>query len=161
MRLWRSILCAALAAFIISVPTWGAVTNTGVFPQAPTLDLVQILPADTTTQKTLVTCTTNGTKIVGVIVSSTDTATRDVTLALVRSATSYTINTVTIAINAGSVAGTPPVNMMSATNAPGLPLDSDGNPFFYCNTGDTVKVNVGTTVTAAKAVNAIAIGASC
>jgi hypothetical protein len=135
------------------------VTATPVFPQTPKNGKVQILPADTTTLKTLYTAGSNGSKIHGIIATSTDTAAQTITLSITNAGTSYTLGTIQIAITAGTVVGTPSTNFLDLTKIPGLPLDSDGNPEILLVSGDTLQVNSGTTVTAAKVLNFIAIGA--
>jgi hypothetical protein len=43
--------------------------------------------------------------------------------------------------------------MMSSVVWPGLPTDSDGNPYYYCASGDTLQAAVLVQITAAKFVN--------
>jgi hypothetical protein len=112
------------------------------------------LPASTTTLVTVMTGATNGTKVAGLWVTSTDTASNTIFVTIERTGPlDYVQTAVTIPANSGNAAGTPPVNLMSAANWPGLPLDSDGTPYLYLESTDTLRVNVGTTVTAAKIVN--------
>ena len=120
------------------------------FPFQPENGHVQILPANTTAQKTLFTAGANGSKIIGVIIGSTDTSARDVQLSIVNSATTYVLGTKTIAITAGFVAGTPSVNLLDPAVIVGMPVDNDGNPFLFLIFGDTLVVNCLTTVTTAK-----------
>ena len=76
-------------------------TATPIFPQTVKNYVAQILPADTTTKKTLVTGATNGTKIESITVASTDTSARDLLLYLTVSAVDYLLGTVAIPINSG------------------------------------------------------------
>ena len=62
-----------------------------------------------------------------------------------------------VPINAGSVDTTPAANLMSLANMPGLPLDSDGNPFFYCASGDVIQAAVNVQLTAGKFMNVFAV----
>jgi hypothetical protein len=126
------------------------------FAKQPQAARVQILPADTTTVKTIVTAGANGSKIIGVIVTSTDTSARDLTLSITNS-TTYPLGTKTIAITAGTIAATPAVNLLDAAVIVGIPKDSDGNPFLFLISGDTLTVNCLTTVTTAKAITIHAI----
>lgn len=120
------------------------------FAYQPQASRVQILPADTTTAKTAMTAGPNGSKVLGVIVTSSDTSTRDVLLSITNS-TLFPLGTKTIAITAGEVAGTPAVNLLDPAVIVGMPKDNDGNPFLFLVSGDTLTVNCLTTVTTAKA----------
>ena len=125
-------------------------TNDPTFAKQPTNGHVQILPADASAQKTLYTAGANGSKIIGVIIGSTDTSARDIQLSIVNTALTYVLGTKTVAINAGSVAGTPAVNLLDPAVIPGMPVDNDGNPFLFLISGDTLVINSLTTVTTAK-----------
>src|ERR1700676_5553355 len=82
------------------------------FPLQPTNGRVQIVNADAQAQKTAYTAGANGSKIIGVIVASTDTSARDVTLYITNSGTSYPLGTKSATIAAGTATGTPAVNML-------------------------------------------------
>lgn len=135
-----------------------AVTATPVFTQTPSLSLAQILPADTTTAKTVVTAGANGTKVSGLTATSNDTS-RIVVVSLVRSAVVYILATVTVAANAGTDGTTAATNLINTTIIPGLPIDNDGQPYLLMKSGDTLTANVTVTVTAAKTISIAAIGA--
>lgn len=137
-----------------------AVTATGSFPQTPKNGNVQILPADTTTLKTIYTGGANGSKIVALMASSSDTAARDVTWGITVGAVFYPLGTVTIPITAGQIAATPAVNLLDVAKSPGLPIDSDGNPFvFLASASYTLQAKSLVTVTAAKEIDIAAIAA--
>lgn len=136
------------------------VTSTGSFPQNPKNGNVQILPADTTTLKTLYTGGTNGSKITGLIGTSSDTTARDVTWGITVSSVFYPMGTITIPVTAGQVNSVPAVNLLDLTKTPGLPLDSDGNPYiFLASASYALQVKSLTTVTTAKELDFNAIGA--
>lgn len=137
-----------------------AVTATPALPQTPKSAKIQILPADTSALKTAYTGGSNGSKITAVMVASTDTSARDVQVGITNTSIFYPICTVTIPITAGFVAGTPVVNMLSAANAPGLPVDNDGQVYIYLTSAsDTLQVKSLTTVTAAKEIDVNVFGA--
>lgn len=137
-----------------------AITATPSLPQAPKNYKVQILPADTTTLKTVATGGANGTKISALMASSSDTAARDVTWGITTGAVFFPLGTVTIPITAGQIAATPAVNLFDLTKSPGLPIDSDGNPFiFLSSASDTLQAKSLVAVTAAKEIDLTAIGA--
>lgn len=138
-----------------------AVTSTPVFVQTPKNYKLQIVNADGTSLKTIATGGTNGTKISAIVVTSNDTAARNVTWGITTSAVFFPLGTVQIPITAGQVDLTnTAVNLLDIGKTPGLPVDSDGNPYiFLSGTGDTLQAEVTTSVTAAKAVTFVAIGA--
>src|SRR4051812_7179014 len=117
------------------------------FPKQPLISRVQIVNADAQTQKTGYTAGTSGSKIVAILATSTDTSARDIQVSITNGGTSYPLGTKSVAITAGFVAGTPAVNLLDPTNMVGLPIDSDGNPFLYLISGDTLTFSALTTVT--------------
>lgn len=129
------------------------------YPFQPQINRVQILPADASGYKTCYTAGTNGSKIVAVIATSIDGTARDVTLSITNGGTSYELGTKSVTIQAGTVTGTPAVNLLDTTVIIGLPTDSDGNPFLYLISGDTLQVKALTTVTAAKYISVHVIAA--
>lgn len=130
-------------------------TATGVYVQTPKISKTSILPADTTTKKTVVTAGSNGSKVVALIASSTDTSTRIVQLYLTRSATSFLVGSTIVAIGAGSDGAANTSNLL--TTIPGLPLDNDGQPYLFLESGDTLQAMVTVTVTTAKEIDVFAI----
>lgn len=136
-------------------------TSTPTLPQTPQLYLAQILNATGTAQVTVATGGTNGSKLVGLMASSTDTSAQTVQFSLVRGGITATLGTVAIPANSGTVAGTPAVNLWSAL-ASMLPPDSDGNPFsFLGSASDSLVANLTTgSVTSGKAINLIGVGAN-
>lgn len=131
-------------------------TATPIFPQTIKNYAVQILPADTTTLKTLVTGATNGTKVEMVNMGSTDSSARDVQFWMTISAVNYLIATVNIPANAGNTNAIQALSLLtSAASTPFLPffqfpMDSNGNRYLYVASGSVLKVACLTTVTAAK-----------
>jgi hypothetical protein len=137
-----------------------AISSTGSFPQKPKNYKVQILPADASGLKTVATGSADGTKIVAIMVASTDTAARDVQFGITTGGVFFILGTVTIPITAGFVTGVPAVNLLDLTKTPGLPRDNDGNTFILLSSAsDTLQVKALTTVTAAKEIDVTAIGA--
>lgn len=133
-------------------------TVTPIFPQTVQNWAVQILPADTTTLKTIATGATNGTKVEMINVTSTDTSARDVSLYWTISATNYVIGTVSIPITAGNTNSAPSVNLLSNAQIPNLQRDSNGNPYLYVKSGTTLAIASLTTVTTAKAIQVTSQG---
>ena len=138
-------------------------TATPIFPQTIKNYAVQILPADTTTLKTLVTGATNGTKVEMINIASTDTAARDVQFWMTISAVNYLICTIPIPANSGNTNALLAQGLLASliSTSPYLPffqfpLDSNGNRYLYVASGSELKVAVLTTVTAAKTISFLA-----
>lgn len=155
-------LCLGLAA----APVWGAVTpNSPVTPQLANRGIVQLLPATTaivipsgaatlTGGAQAYACDVDGTKVKAVYFGSNDTSAQTGVVVLLNTSKPYVIAAVTVPITAGQVAGTPAVNALANV---GLPLDSDGNPYFSCASGDTIWVGTLAAVTAAKVVTVLVV----
>jgi hypothetical protein len=134
------------------------VTATPIFPQTITSPVVQILPADTNTLKTLYTAGANGSRIENIMVTNTDSAAAYlITLTVVVSATNYVLSTINVPLSAGNTNAAPSLNLLNNTNIP-LNKDSNGNPYLYLANGAVLKVNSSTTVNTAKAVSFVAQG---
>jgi hypothetical protein len=73
--------------------------------------------------------------------------------------TDYILGTKTVGAGAGNAAGTPAVNLLDPAVIVGLPIDSDGNPFLYLVSGDTLTAAVLTQVTSGKLINLQAVTA--
>jgi len=153
-RFLSLILLAALLAF--GSQSDAAVTATPVFVQTPKFAHVQITNANNVTAQTLYTCGANGSKIIGMWATQTDTSAHDVIISILNTST-YNLVNILVPINAGSVDTTPASNLMSLAAMPGLPLDSDGNPFFYCASGDVIQAAVNVQLTAGKFMNVFAV----
>ena len=126
-----------------------------VFPtllRMPRKGLVQILNADGTAQKLLITAGANGNKVVALIATSTDTVAQNIQVSIVRNATTLILATTAVPASAGNAAGTPPVDLLAII--PNLPRDQDSQPYLFIESGDTLVVNSGGTVTAGRVVNA-------
>ena len=134
---------------------------TPVFEQTPQNWVVQILPADTTTLKTLVTGASTGTRVYSINVTSTDTSARDVLVYITSGspAIDYLLGTLSIPITAGFTNAIPSVSILTSSQISSLPYDSNGNRFILIENGAVLKVAAGTTVTAAKSLNFFAQGA--
>lgn len=146
----KRIILALVLAAALAGPALAALTNVPTFVVTPRAYKVQIANATGTSAVTLATGATNGTKVLGILVTNTDTNPYTVTLAVTRSATSYVLAVVTVASSSGNVNGTPAVALLTAALIPGLPLDSDGNPYLILESTDTLTVASGGTVTSPK-----------
>lgn len=153
-RFWRSTLAAAIATLWLVVPSLAAVTATPIFVQTPQAEGAAFT-ASPLTYKIIYTGGTNGSKITSVTCINTDTsATHLVTVAIntvsasvLCSATAADCTSsvaITVAINSGSATAIPATNMMSAANWPGLPVDSDGNPYIYLTSAESLQATYAT-----------------
>jgi hypothetical protein len=69
----------------------------------------------------------------------------NVSLYITNGGTNYELNTVAVGANAGNNGTVVPVNFLSAANWPGLPIDSNGNPYFFLSgTADVLKAQYAT-----------------
>lgn len=131
-----------------------AVTNTPIFPQTiSNFSAVQILPADTTTLKTLVTAGANGSKVENIIVNSTDTANKDLQLVVTKGGVDYPLATIQIPLNAGNTNAIIPVSLFQHAMLVGLNTDNNGNKYLYLGSGSVLKAKVTASVTAAKVIS--------
>lgn len=132
-----------------------AISHQPVFVQTPKIGPQSFVNADGTTKKTVVTAGVNGTKVVGLTATSTDTAARVCQVWLTRSAVSYLLVAVSVPIGAGSDGVIPNVDLLSLILWPGLPVDGV-SPFFFLQSGDTLQVSMAVAVTAAKEIDVTA-----
>jgi hypothetical protein len=127
------------------------------FYSTPKTGLVNVVNADGTTAKTIVTAASAAgavaSKVSALNVASTDTSSRIFIISKVRSGTPYPICAVTIPAGSGTDGTTATVNVFAAAIIPGLPVDNDGQAYINLQTGDTLTATLSTgSVTATKTV---------
>jgi len=135
-----------------------AYSNVPIFPQTVRNSVYQITNGNGTTIETIFTGATNGTKIESIIVTSTDTSPRDISLYFTISATNYYLTTISIPATAGSIDSVPCVNILGNIQFPGLARDPNGNPYLYITSTTTLSVNAPVTITSGKFINIICSG---
>ena len=135
-----------------------AVTATPIFPQTILSPVVQILPADTTSLKTIYTAGANGGLVMGIFCGSTDTANKDLQFYITPngSGTDYLLSTVQCALNAGFTNAVPMLAVFASTQFANMLVDVNGNKALYLSAGAVLKVKALSTVTTAKAISVIA-----
>lgn len=137
-----------------------AVTNTPVFVQTPRVDVQNYTTADTAaTYKTIFTGGTNGSKIVGVNITTDDTtAAHLVTIAVTRNSTNYVLGVASLTVaGEGTQSGTVAVDGLSGIRCP---VDNDGQKYLFLqSTADTLRATFATAITAAKRIDVVATGA--
>jgi hypothetical protein len=122
------------------------------FPKQPQNTKVQITHSTGTASVTGYTAGSSGSKIIAIIVTNTDTNPYSVQTSITNG-TVYLLGTKSVPTSAGNVAGTPATNLLDPTVMVGMPLDSDGNPFLYLISGDTLTFASLSTVTTAQTLN--------
>lgn len=84
--------------------------------------------------------------------TSNDTTARDVSLIITNGGIDYTLGTMQIPINAGSINSTSAVDLLNSWQMPWARLDENGNRCLLLDSGCALKVKSLTTVTSGKAV---------
>ncbi len=129
-------------------------TATPVFPQTiSNFSAVQILPADTTTLKTIVTPGANGCKVENILVQSTDTSAKDLVLVVTKGGTDFPLATISIPANSGNTNALIPISLFQHAMLVGLNIDAFGNKYLYLGNGSVLKARVGATVTASRVIS--------
>ncbi len=134
-----------------------AVTATPIFPQSIKNVTKTILNADGTAWVTAYPGGTNGSKIEGVYVSSTDTAAHDLQMSITIGAGTSLYTTINIPIGAGNTGTVPAINILASAQLASLPKDSNGNPYLYIGNGNSLQFSSVVAVTAAKTLQIITI----
>lgn len=116
-----------------------------------------ILPADTTTYKTLYTAGANDAVVKSVMCASTDTAARNVVLVYYDGTNNFILGTVLVPLNSGNTGAAAAVDLLSSTLLPGLPFDQNGKRILPMQAGHILKVGVLVAVTAAKQIDCTAL----
>lgn len=125
------------------------------FTQNLKLSGVKILPADTTTLKTLFTAGSNDSVVKAINVQSTDTAAKIVNLYVNDGTTDFLIGAVNIPLNSGNTGAVAAIDLLGGTLMPSLPYDANGKRILPLPAGDSLKVSVQATVTASREITVI------
>ncbi len=139
-------------------------SNVPVFVQTPKVGLIQVSnnASSVANQVTMYTAGSNGSKIVGIIGTNTDTINRVVTIAIVRSATNYDLGSVNLPPSSGEdpAQANVSVNILAVAKIPGLPVDNDGNRYLFLQTSDLlVAYSSANALANGKVINLVTIGA--
>lgn len=152
-----------IGLLLASIPAHAAVTpNSVVSAQTPNRGVVQFLQGTDTagTYKTLYTGGSSGSIVKAIVATSNDPSVAHVvTCQIVNSTVKYGGVAANVPVNSGFSNTIPPVNLLSAVNWVGLPIDSDGNPFFYLVSGDTLQCTFATSLTTSDLINVYAVAA--
>lgn len=126
------------------------ITHLPALVQLGQMPAVQILPADASNRKVLITGSANGDKIVSVMGTSTDSVSaRDVQVWLQKAGAGvfYLLITVSIPANSGNTNALFPIQLFTNWS---LPTDNDGQKYLFVEPTDVITIASTTTVTAAK-----------
>jgi len=99
---------------------------------------------------------TNTVKCVGLYVTSNDNAANPVTVQIQKGATKVGGVTISVPASSGFTTAIPAVNFMSGSAWPGLPIDGQGNPYFYLENGDELQATFTNALTS-EVINVVAI----
>jgi hypothetical protein len=110
------------------------------------------------TYKTVYTGGTNGSIVKGLWETNNDaSATHLITCQIKSGSVLYGGLAITSVESAGFANATPAQNLMAPANWPGLPVDSDGNPFLFLISGDILECTFATSITSSDLINVTAI----
>lgn len=132
-----------------------AKSNVLNFTQNIVLSGVKILPADTTTPKTLFTAGVNDSVVKAINVQSTDTAAKIVNLYVNDGTTDFLIGAVNIPLRSGDTGLVATIDLLGGTLMPSLPYDANGKRILPLPASYILKVSVQATVTALKEITVV------
>ncbi len=163
-------LLLALGAFLAPAAAFAQAAagtpNQAIFPQTAHDAFVQLCAATVTgcanvtvdTNYTLFTAGPKGSICKGLFSTNNDpSATHLISVSLNNGTTTIPLVALLSVSSAGVTTGTPAQALMTNALWPGLPLDQNGNPYFYMINGDSLAVQYHTAFTAGKALTVIAI----
>lgn len=160
----RKLLVGLALAFLPGLALAAVAVNSIVTPQTPKDGLVQFLQGTDSagTYKTLYTGNTTGNAAGSVCRAVVETnndasATHLITIQVVNGGVKYGGTAFTTVSSDGFANATPPKNVMDPTIWPGLPRDSDGNPFLFLANGDTLQATFATALTSTDLINLYAV----
>ena len=113
--------------------------------------------ANNTTNTNVYTAGGNGTKVVGVIACSNHSAAVACTLEILNGSTLYPLGTANVIQGSGTSVANAAVNLLANTICPGLPVDSDGNPYILLVSGDSLQITLSAAVASPNVVSVTAI----
>lgn len=106
----------------------------------------QILPADDTTAKEIFDPSAEGSRIDGIVISSTCTTQQTVLLQINNGSVISKLGHITVPANAGTNGSVAVVSGLNRGNLPWLKIDSNGNPYINLNYGMNIEARMLTTL---------------
>ena len=157
----KKLLLAACALALLAGPAAAAPTaNSVVTAQTPSRGVVQFLQGTDSagTYKTLYTGGSNGSICKAVVETNNDaSATHLITLQIVNGGVKYGGVALTTVVSAGFTTANPPQSLIVSSVWTGLPTDSDGNPYIFLASGDTLQATFATALTTSDLINLYAV----
>jgi hypothetical protein len=129
-----------------------SVTATPIFPQVVNGSITQFANADGTTAKSLYAAGTNGSAIYSILVATNSASAVDAILGIYNGSTNYPIAIVSIPITAGYLDTVPSISYLAQSQVP-LQVDAFGNPFLSLQSGYSIYMAMGTTLSSPKVMN--------
>ena len=118
-----------------------------VFVQTPKIVSIQ-MTASTSAQPIFTAGTAE--KIVAVLVTSSEaTLARVISLSYTRGGTTFTLTSASVPAKSGTDGVTTTIDLLSSVLIPGLPIDNDGQRYFFLQNGDVLNATSSTAPTAA------------
>ena len=120
----------------------------------------QFLPADTTVAKQIFDPSAEGSRVDGIVITSTDTVARTVLLQINNGGTISLLGHVSVPAGAGTDGSVAAVSGLNRGNLPWLKIDANGNPYINLNTGMNLQAKMLAAITASKEINITVLGAN-
>ena len=156
----RKLSCLLIGVLWTSSVLGATTPNTVVLPQVLSRGITQFLQGTDVagTYKTIYTAGVNGSRCLGIFVTSSDTtAAHLLTIQLVNGGVKYGGMSISVPLSGpGFINAVPPLAPMVAANWPGLALDAAANPYIAMASGDTLQATFTTALTAATLINVVA-----
>lgn len=130
-------------------------TATPFFVQTPKNAVLTLNNASGTTVTSFYVAGANGSQILSLIASSTDTADQTIQIFATVSATNYLIGSVKIPLGSGNSSSVSSVDLLNNSQIP-FPVDAFGNKFIYIASGTTLELGMLATITSGKQIQLIA-----
>lgn len=140
------------------IPVYSITPLTGVGVIAASSNTVTL--GSNTNAATIVTAGASGARVYALLGSTDDTVTVNVYLFIYKSTTVEPIGMVNIPLSSGNTnAARFPVDLLSPTNLPGLPIDNTGKTYIELGPNEVLKCGALANLTAAKTCYITAMGA--
>jgi hypothetical protein len=125
-----------------------------IFPQSWITAGLAVVNATSTTVTAVTASTSFGSQVKNLQATSNDTSAHDIAVFKNVGGTNYLIGTVAVPASAGFSSTVPAVNLLQAL--PGLPVDSNNNPYISLAATDLIEVGALVAITAAKTLTVVA-----
>jgi len=135
--------------------------NSNISIQTPDVGVVRFVGTTDTTLTPKALYTNPGTDAVdlnSIVATNVGTTAHNVSILLISGGTTYELNTVVLAANAGNNGTVLPVSFLTPFNWPGLPIDTNSNPVLRVPGSGTIAAQYATAQGTAETIVLMAIG---